>query len=160
MRTYWSPEAVKRVTGKSLTGAAANGIIHLINSGAATLDGSGRQKARGPVRAQTVLGDHPKKWGLPGCDPLVPGQSVNISAVAAIRRNLSTIGEMPVTMMRLNLVKGIGPVLQLAEGYTVELPTEVHEPLNQRTDPTWPTTWFAPDLTGPGCFPRRLFRDE
>ena len=66
---------------------------------------------------------------------------------------------MPVTMSRINLIKGLGPVLQIAEGYTVELPAEVHEPLNQRTDPTWPTTWFAPTLTGSGPLQGRLLGD-
>jgi len=63
-----------------------------------------------------------------------------------------TRGGMPVTMCRLNLVRGLGPVLQLAEGHTIDLPQQVHDTLDQRTDRTWPTTWFVPRLTGQGPF--------
>src|SRR5699024_1239982 len=63
-----------------------------------------------------------------------------------------TKGEMPVTITRLNLVDGLGPVLQIAEGYVVDIPEEVHDTLDGRTDPTWPTTWFVPRTTGEGAF--------
>lgn len=152
VRTYWSPEAVKRVTGKALSGKAANGIIHLINSGAATLDGSGQQSERGePVmkpwwKINTTEVDkclQATQW-CPANREYFRGGGYSSQFV--------TVGEMPVTMMRINLIKGIGPVLQLAEGYTVELPKKTHDILNLRTDPTWPTTWFAPILTGQGAF--------
>nr|HPI73618.1 L-fucose isomerase [bacterium] len=152
VRTYWSPAAVKRVTGKALTGKAANGIIHLINSGAATLDGTGRQSEKGkpvmkpwwkitPTEVDKCL--QATEW--------CPG-NVEYFRGGGYSSRFVTLGEMPMTMVRLNLVKGLGPVLQLAEGYTVELPAKSHQALYQRTDPTWPTTWFAPKLTGKGAF--------
>lgn len=153
VRTYWSPEAVKRVTGKKLSGLAENGIIHLINSGSTTLDGTGQASdAKGnPVmksfwelsaaEAQQCL-DH-TTW-YPASQGYFRGGGFSSQFV--------TRGQMPITMSRVNLVKGLGPVLQIAEGWTVELPEKMHEVLNQRTDPTWPTTWFAPRLTGAGAF--------
>ncbi len=52
-------------------------------------------------------------------------------------------------MIRLNLVKGLGPVLQIAEGWTLfELPEEVSDKLWKRTDYTWPCTWFTPRCDG------------
>lgn len=152
VRTYWSPEAVQRVTGKTLTGDAANGVIHLINSGAAALDGAGQQE----------------KGGKPAMKPWweVTSEDANTTIEATewcygslgyfrgggYSSHFVTRGGMPVTMARLNLVKGLGPVLQIAEGTTVELPKDVHDALDLRTDPTWPTTWFAPRLTGDGAF--------
>jgi L-fucose isomerase len=152
VRTYWSPESVKRVTGHVLEGAAAGGILHLINSGSATLDGAGRQARGGqPVmkpfweisaaEAQACL--DATTWH-PSITEYFPGGGWS-------SRFLSR-GGMPVTMCRLNLVKGLGPALQIAEGVTVDLPEPVHDTLDQRTNPTWPTTWFAPHLTGHGAF--------
>jgi L-fucose isomerase len=152
VRTYWSPAAVQRVTGHELTGAAAGGIIHLINSGAATLDGTGQQECGGqPVmkpfweisksEARKCLGA--TQWH-PSITEYFPGGGWSSCYLSR--------GGMPVTMSRLNLIKGLGPVLQLAEGYTVDLPAKVHDTLLQRTNPTWPTTWFAPKLTGQGAF--------
>jgi L-fucose isomerase len=152
VRTYWSPASVQRVTGHKLTGAAAGGIIHLINSGAATLDGTGQQERDGlpvmkpfweitPAEAKKCLGA--TKWH-PSISEYFPGGGWSSCYVSR--------GGMPVTMSRLNLIKGLGPVLQLAEGYTVDLPAQVHETLINRTDPSWPTTWFAPKLTGQGPF--------
>jgi L-fucose isomerase len=152
VRTYWSPEAMKRVTGHVLEGAAAGGILHLINSGAATLDGSGRQTRGGqPVmkpfweitaaEARACLAA--TTWH-PSITEYFPGGGWS-------SRFLSR-GGMPVTMSRLNLVKGLGPALQIAEGVTVDLPGPVHDTLDQRTNPTWPTTWFAPNITGHGAF--------
>ncbi|HUW14898.1 MAG TPA: L-fucose isomerase, partial [Anaerolineae bacterium] len=152
VRTYWSPEAIERVTGHVPTGDAAGGILHLINSGPAALDGSGRQSIDGkpaikpfwqisPEEAQACLDS--TTWHA-GTTEYFRGGGWSTEFI--------TRGGMPVTMTRLNLVKGLGPVLQLAEGVIVELPPEVHDILNQRTDPTWPTTWFVPSVTGSGAF--------
>jgi L-fucose/D-arabinose isomerase len=152
VRTYWSPEAVKRVTGKPLTGKAANGIIHLINSGSATLDGTGQQSQNGkPImkpfwevtseEAQKCL--EVTKWCPADLEYFRGG---------GFSSQFNTKGEMPVTMSRLNIVRGLGPVLQIAEGFTVELESKQHEVLTRRTSPTWPTTWFAPNVTGKGAF--------
>jgi L-fucose/D-arabinose isomerase len=152
VRTYWSPEAVKRVTGKTLTGVAAHGMIHLINSGSASLDGSGQMsKNSGPAMKPywEISGSEVKKcldattW-YPASQGYFRGGGYS--------SNFLTRGGMPVTMSRINLVKGIGPVLQIAEGWTAELPADVHKLLDERTDQTWPTTWFVPHLTGKGAF--------
>jgi L-fucose/D-arabinose isomerase len=152
VRTYWSPEAVKRVTGHTLTGRAENGIIHMLNSGAAALDATGEQTKDGqPVIKPfwEVTEDEVKKMldstrFRPASTEYFRGGGWSV--------DLLSKGGMPVTATRLNLVKGLGPVLQIAEGYTVDLPEEVHDALDKRTDPTWPTTWFAPNLTGEGVF--------
>ncbi len=152
VRTYWSPDAVKRVTGKELAGKAANGIIHLINSGAATLDATGEQsKDSQPVmkpfweitkeEAQKCL--EATEW-MPANRGYFRGGGYSSCFL--------TKGEMPITISRINIVKGIGPVLQIAEGYAVNLPEDVNKVLTERTDPTWPTTWFAPIITGEGAF--------
>ena len=152
VRTYWSPEAVKRVTGKELTGAAKNGIIHLINSGATTLDGTGEQTKDGKPAMKPfweISQDEAEAcllkttWYPANRDYFRGG---------GYSSNFLSKGEMPVTMSRLNLVKGLGPVLQISEGWTVEIQEDVHKKLNERTDKTWPTTWYAPKLTGAGAF--------
>ncbi len=152
VRTYWSPEAVKRVTGFTLTGRAENGIIHLINSGAATLDASGQQESDGkPVMKpfwEITTAEAKKCLAATSWYPASTGYFRG----GGFSSGFLTPGGMPVTMARINLVKGLGPVLQLAEGYTVDLPADVHKRLNDRTDPTWPTHWFAPCLTGEGAF--------
>ena len=152
VRTYWSPDAVKRVTGYTLEGKAAEGIIHLINSGAAALDGSGEQTQNG----QPVMKPH---WEITQdeADKCLAATSWRPASTGYFRgggfsSDFLTKGGMPVTMARINLVKGLGPVLQIAEGYTVDLPEAVHDALDKRTDPTWPTTWFTPVLTGEGSF--------
>jgi len=152
VRTYWSPAAVKRVTGYELKGRAEDGIIHLINSGAATLDATGEMKGNG----QPVMKPF---WEING-DEVEQCMSVTRWYPASVgyfrgggfSSGFLTRGEMPVTMVRLNLIKGQGPVLQIAEGYTVDLPDKVYNTLNERTDPTWPTHWFVPRLTGQGPF--------
>lgn len=153
VRTYWSPEAVKRVTGKELTGRAAGGIIHLINSGATTLDGTGRQcDAEGnPVMKQPW--DINEK-DVEACLAATTWRPANRDYFrgGGFSSNFLSRGGMPVTMSRLNLVKGLGPVLQIAEGWTVDIDPEIHAVLDKRTDPTWPTTWFCPRLTGQGAF--------
>jgi L-fucose isomerase len=152
VRTYWSPAAIKRVTGYDVTGVAAGGLIHLINSGAAALDGAGQQQANGqpvmkpfweitPAEAEACL--QATTW-----DPAIS----EYFRGGGYSSHFLTRGGMPITMSRLNLVRGLGPVLQIAEGWSYELPPQVHEVLNERTNPTWPTTWFAPRLTGQGVF--------
>lgn len=152
VRTYWSPDAVKRVTGHTLEGQAAGGILHLINSGSAALDGTGEQSKDGKPVMKPF-------WEITQeeADKCLQATSWRPASVEYFRgggfsSDFLTRGGMPVTMSRINLVKGLGPVLQLAEGYTVDLPQEVHDTLDKRTDPTWPTTWFAPVLTQRGAF--------
>lgn len=155
VRTYWSPEAVKRVTGKELTGHAKDGIIHLINSGAAALDGTGAVTGKdGCPTIKPFYDMEPKdaKACLDKTDWCPADQFYFRGGGFSSHFIGGTRGNMPVTMARLNVVSGLGPVLQLAEGYTCELDPEVHNALDKRTDPTWPTTWFAPRLTGKGAF--------
>ena len=152
VRTYWSPDAVERVTGWKPEGSAVNGFIHLINSGSATLDGSGQQSIGGKPAMKPyweITEGEAKKcldattW-YPANNGYFRGGGYSSKFV--------TRGGMPVTMCRLNLVKGIGPVLQIAEGETIDLPENVHKTLDERTDKSWPTTWFVPRLTGEGVF--------
>jgi L-fucose isomerase len=153
VRTYWSAEAVERVTGHRPEGLTADGFIHLINSGAATLDATG---------AMTDAA------GAPAMKPFWEIDDDDVAAALAattwypanrgyfrgggFSSQFVSRGGMPVTMARINLVSGTGPVLQIAEGWTVDLPSEVHDVLDQRTDPTWPTHWFVPRTTGHGPF--------
>lgn len=152
VRTYWSPEAIKRVTGKELTGKASNGIIHLINSGATTLDATGKQRLNG----EPAMKEH---WNIKdeeveACLAATTWSPANRDYFrgGGYSSTFLSEGGMPVTMCRLNLVDGLGPVMQIAEGWTVDLDPEVHDVINKRTDRTWPTTWFAPRLTGAGPF--------
>ena len=152
VRTYWSPEAVKRVTGKTLEGAATNGIIHLINSGSASLDGSGQQTKNGqPVMKPYWEINEDEAQKCMDATTWVPANQEYFRGGGYSSKFLSK-GGMPVTMLRVNLVKGLGPVLQLAEGWSVDLPEDVAKMIDDRTDPGWPTTWFAPRLTGKGAF--------
>ncbi len=153
VRTYWSPEAVKRVTGKELTGLAAGGMIHLINSGATTLDATGE--------STNAAGEPCMKpcWEMTEKDAEACLKATNWLPAdrdyfrgGGFSSNFLSKGGMPVTMSRLNLVKGLGPVLQIAEGWTADVDTEIHEVLNKRTDPTWPTTWFVPRLCDKPAF--------
>ena len=152
VRTYWSPAAVKRVTGYELSGRAADGMIHLINSGAATLDATGEMAYDGMPVMKAWWEITPEEVGK--CLDATEWYPANTGYFrgGGYSSGFLTKGGMPVTMSRLNLIKGLGPVLQIAEGYTVELPADVHAALNERTDPTWPTHWFAPNLTGSGPF--------
>lgn len=152
VRTFWSPEAVARVSGWKADGPAANGFIHLINSGSATLDGSGRQTKEGKPAMKPFWEINEEEaneclkattW-YPANNGYFRGGGYSSKFV--------TKGGMPVTMCRLNLIKGIGPVLQIAEGETIDLPENVHNLLDERTDKSWPTTWFVPRLTGNGAF--------
>jgi L-fucose isomerase len=152
VRTYWSPNAVKRVTGYELSGQASGGLIHLINSGAASLDATGQMEIVGKPAMKPF-------WEITEADvqkclkatTWYPGMTEYFRG-GGFSSLFLTRGGMPMTMMRINLVKGLGPVLQLAEGWTVDLPEKVHEELNERTNPTWPTHWFAPRFTGNGAF--------
>lgn len=152
VRTYWSPEAVKRVTGYQLSGKGEGGIIHLINSGAATLDATGCLKRDGQavMKPYWEISEAEAEQAL-GVTNWYPANTGYFRG-GGFSSGFLTRGEMPVTMTRINLIKGLGPVLQLAEGWTVDLPEKVHETLNDRTDPTWPTHWFSPRLTGNGAF--------
>ena len=152
VRTYWSPKALERVIGKKPEGRAANGFIHLINSGSCTLDGTGCQTRDGkPVmkpfweisvkEAEDCLAA--TTWYPAGREYMRGG---------GFSSQFLTRGEMPVTMCRLNLVKGQGPVLQIAEGWAINLDDEVFKIINKRTDRTWPSTFFVPRLTGKGYF--------
>lgn len=152
IRTYWSPEAIKRVTGVKPAGLAANGIIHLINSGASALDFSGRQTRKGEPCIKPF-------WEITSKDAaeclkatLWEPANTGYFRGGGFSSQFNTKGVMPLTISRVNLVKGLGPVIQIAEGWTVELPQKVHKILTDRTDPTWPTTWFTPRLTGKGAF--------
>lgn len=145
VRTYWSPEAVKRVTGKELTGRAAGGIIHLINSGATTLDGTG---AMTDANGEPTM-KQPKDITTADVEACLAATTWypadrDYFRGGGFSSHFLSKGGMPVTMTRLNLVKGLGPVLQIAEGWTVNIDPEIHEALNVRTDPSWPTTWFVP----------------
>lgn len=146
VRTYWSPEAVKRATGKSLSGRAADGMIHLINSGPATLDGTGEQSEAGKPAIKPfwdITADEAKAclasttWH-PGVVEYFRGGGYSTS--------YQTKGEMPVTMCRLNVIDGLGPAMQIAEGWAVDIDPAIHDALDARTNETWPTTWFVPRL--------------
>ncbi|MRR32668.1 L-fucose isomerase, partial [bacterium] len=152
VRTYWSPDAVKRVTGHTLSGTAANGFIHLTNSGAASLDGCGQMSQNGQPAMKPFweINDDEAQACL-DATTWYPGQ-VGAFRGSGFSSGYVTRGGMPVTMMRLNLIKGLGPALQIAEGWTVDLPEAVAATISQRTDPTWPTHWVVPRLTGKGPF--------
>lgn len=153
VRTYWSADACERVTGYRPEGVAKDGFIHLLNSGATALDGSGE--------ARNADGEPCMKpfWEMNGKDI-----DACLKATDWCRANYEYFrgggfsshyycrAEMPITMLRVNIVDGVGPVLQIAEGYTANLPDSIYDTINKRTDPTWPTLWFAPRLTGKGAF--------
>ena len=153
VRTYWSPEAVERVTGWKPQGAAKDGFIHLINSGATALDCTGASLNEAGEGCMKPI------WEMTQKD-----QAACLAATDWCRANYEyfrgggfsshfrTQAEMPVTMLRVNIAEGVGPVMQIAEGYTAVLPGDAHHILDKRTDPTWPTTWFVPRLTGKGPF--------
>ncbi|HIX13679.1 MAG TPA: L-fucose isomerase [Candidatus Anaerofilum faecale] len=153
VRTYWSPEACERVTGHKPTGVAKDGFIHLINSGATALDGSGA--------VTNDKGEHVMKpfWEMTDKDINACLEATDWCRAnyeyfrgGGFSSHFRCAAEMPVTMLRVNIVEGVGPVLQLAEGWTANLPDDVHTPIDLRTDRTWPTTWFVPRLTGKGAF--------
>jgi L-fucose isomerase len=152
VRTFWSAEAIHRVTGVAPGGLAESGIIHLINSGSAALDGSCRQGRNGKPAIKPF-------WEVSTAEAKACLEATEWCPAdygyfrgGGFSSNFLSLGGMPVTMSRVNLVRGLGPVLQIAEGHTAELPGKVHEALDKRTNPTWPTTWFVPRLTGSGSF--------
>ena len=153
VRTYWSPNAVKRVADYEVTGKAANGFMHLINSGASALDGNGASKDE---NGNSVMKEW---WNVTDADMQAMLEATKWAPAnkgyfrgGGFSSQYISKGEMPVTMIRVNLVDKLGPVIQIAEGYTVELPDNVTHALLDRTDPTWPSIWFAPTLTGEGAF--------
>ncbi len=152
VRTYWSPQAVKRVTGWQPAGDAAGGFIHLINSGAACLDGTGRQRRDGKPAMKPFWEITPQEAGACLDATLWRYADLGYFRGGGYSSDFLTEGGMPVTMTRINLVRGVGPVLQIAEGVTVSIPEQVHDTLDKRTASTWPTTWFVPRLTGSGAF--------
>ena len=153
VRTFWSADATEKATGWRPDGPAAGGFIHLLNSGAAALEGTG---------AELDADGNPTMkpwWALTGedmerCLAATRWAPANLGYFrgGGFSSQYSSRGGMPVTMARVNLVAGLGPVLQIAEGFTVELPEEVNKALLERTDPTWPSSWFVPRLTGRGAF--------
>lgn len=153
VRTYWSPDAIKRVTGWTPTGKAKDGFMHLINSGAAALDGTAMSK---DSKGENVI----KPWwemtqkDIDACMSKTDWCQANLGYFrgGGFSSHFKTEAEIPVTMMRMNMVDGLGPVIQIAEGYTACVPDDVQKILWDRTDPTWPSTWFAPRLTGKGAF--------
>ena len=152
VRTYWSPTAVKRVTGYDLTGRAAGGFLHLINSGPAALDATGQQEIDSQPAMKPFWQITPQEVKrCLGATTWHAGMTEYFRGGGWSTR-FRTRGEMPITMCRLNLVKELGPALQIAEGYTIDLPDDVHHTLDKRTNPTWPTTWFVPNTTGSGPF--------
>jgi L-fucose isomerase len=152
VRTFWSPEAVERVTGWKPSDMAKDGFIHLINSGSSALDGSGEQSVDGkPVmKPYWEITEEEKQKCLD--ETKWPPAAYEYFRGGGFSSLFKTRGGMPVTMCRINLVKGVGPVMQIAEGWSVELPKEVHKTLDERTNPTWPTTWFVPRTNGKGPF--------
>jgi L-fucose/D-arabinose isomerase len=153
VRTYWSPAAVERVTGMKLTGVAQNGFMHLINSGATALDATGASKnANG-------TGCMKEWWNMTDADIDACLQATDWCRAdyeyfrgGGFSSHFKTGAEMPLTMARMNIVEGVGPVIQIAEGWSAVLDNSIHRILDKRTDPTWPTTWFVPRLTGKGAF--------
>ncbi|MFZ2538541.1 MAG: L-fucose isomerase [Oscillospiraceae bacterium] len=153
VRTYWSPEAVERVCGRKPTGIAKDGFIHLINSGAAALDGSGVSKD------ENGNGCMKKWWEVTKTDIKAMTDATDWERAnyeyfrgGGFSSHFKTQAEMPVTLIRVNIVEGVGPTLQIAEGYSALLDDDIHNTIDKRTDRTWPTTWFVPCLTGMGAF--------
>lgn len=152
VRTYWSAEAIERVSGWKPDGMLANGAIHLINSGACTLDGTGQQTKEGQPAMKPF-------WEITEeeVDKMLGATKWHPSSLEYMRgggysSQFLTKAGMPMTMCRINLVKGLGPVLQIAEGWTATFPEHVFDIINKRTDKTWPSTFFVPRLTGEGHF--------
>jgi L-fucose isomerase len=153
VRTYWSPDATERVAGKRPQGKAANGFIHLINSGATALDGTGAaidDKGNGLMKPFWEM----TPQDINACLKATDWCRANYEYFrgGGYSSHFKCLAEMPVTMLRVNIADGVGPVLQIAEGHTITLDDATHAALDSRTDPTWPTTWFVPELTGGGAF--------
>jgi L-fucose isomerase len=145
VRTYWSPEAVKRITGQTLTGVAEGGFLHLINSGPTALDWTGHAlKPWWEISSEDVSKALEATHWCPSDAGYFPAGGWST--------DFTTLGGIKCTMFRVNLVRGLGPVVQIAEGQTISLPAEIERVLDERTNPTWPTTWFVPNTTGSGGF--------
>ncbi len=152
VRTYWSPKAIHRTCGKALDGIGSGGFLYLTNSGAAALDGTGLAKLDGQPAMKRYLDITPEEaeacvkattWG--------PGKLVSFRG-GGYSSAYQSLGGMPMTMTRLNIIKGLGPVLQVAEGESIDLPEDIYDEIVGRTDPTWPRTFFVPRITGEGAF--------
>ncbi len=153
VRTYWSPDACERVTGIKPEGKAKDGFIHLINSGATALDGSGaakNDKGEGCMKPFWEMTEADMNACLEATDWC--RANYEYFRGGGFSSHFRCRAEMPVTMLRVNIIEGIGPVMQIAEGYTADLPDNAHTTIDLRTDRTWPTTWFVPNLTGKGAF--------
>ncbi len=153
VRTYWSPEAIERVSGWKPEGILAGGAIHLINSGSCTLDGTGQQS---DAEGNPAMKPH---WeiGEGEVTKMLEATTWHPASLEYMRgggysSQFLTRPGMPVTMCRLNLIKGLGPVLQIVEGWTAAFPEKIFDIINKRTDKTWPSTFFVPRLTGKGRF--------
>ena len=152
VRTYWSAASVKRVTGRELTGVAVPGLLHLINSGAAALDGCGEQKRAGQAVMKPFWEITPKEAQACLNATTWPPAIYEYFRGGGFSSAYGTRATMPTTMFRINMVKGLGPALQIAEGHFLDLPKEIYSVLEERTNPTWPSHWFVPTLTGKGVF--------
>jgi len=152
VRTYWSADAVKRVTGRELTGPGENGFLHLINSGPSALDWTGEQTINGLPACKPYWDITAEEAGRCLDETLWCTSDLGYFPAGGWSSDFTTAGGMPCTMFRINLVKGLGPVMQIAEGTTIALPQDMHDALDQRTSPSWPTTWFVPRTTGHGPF--------
>ncbi len=153
VRTYWSPDAIKRVTGWTATGDAENGFIHLINSGPAALDAAAECKDENGNAVMKPWYDVTDEDAQACLDATKwCAAASNYFQGGGFSSQFSTGAKMPITLMRINLIDGLGPVLQIAEGHSILLPDDVHKTIDMRTDFTWPTTWFAPNLTGKDAF--------
>jgi len=149
VRTYWSPDSIERVTGWKPEGLAKEGFIHLINSGATTLDANGQMKDKDGKSEMKQF------WDITDTDVKNVLDNTRFSAAncgyfrgGGFSSTFLSEGDMPLTMVRINMVKGVGPVIQIAEGWTCEVPEKVFDIINKRTDQTWPTTWFVPRTDG------------
>ena len=153
VRTYWSPEACRRVTGQAPEGLAAGGFIHLINSGATALDCTGASKNASGEGCMKPFWQM-EQSDIAACLEATDWCRANYEYFrgGGFSSHFRTQAQMPVTLLRVSIAEGVGPVLQIAEGHTVTLPDAMHETLDLRTDRTWPTTWFVPRLTGQGAF--------
>lgn len=153
VKCYWSPAAVERVTGWKPEGAAKDGFIHLINSGSTCLDATGKsldENETPVIKPWWQMTERDIDACLEATD-WCPAELCQFRG-GGYSSHFKTDAQMPLTMVRVNLVEGVGPVLQIAEGCSITLPKEVHDKIDERTDPTWPTTWFVPRLTGEGAF--------
>lgn len=152
VRTFWSADAIRRVTGKKVSGINASGVIHLLNSGAGTLDACGKQRVKGKPAMKPWWEITAKEVGA--CLKATKWEPANVEYFRGGGYSSSFLSEggMPMTMTRISRAKGLGPVIQIAEGWSTDLPAGVSEALMLRTDPTWPCTWFVPRLTGAGAF--------